>query len=511
MEESKLDFLFKDLIEKINSSRYQFNALLHEEGRVTYVGTSVVKAIGLPKSFMGEILKVGESSYAYVFGFKNNEIQLILLSKEANINIGDRVTRTGEGLSVPVSRSLLGRIIDPTGKSLDGRGDITTHNVKPLERIAPSVIERVPVNKPLYTGIKVIDALIPIGKGQRELIVGDRQTGKTSILLDTIINQKDKNVICIYVAIAQRASNVASIIDILRTNDALDHTIFVVSLANDTPSIRYLAPFSGSAIAEYFAEKGRDVLIVYDDLSKHADSYRELSLLLKRPPGRDAYPSDIFYLHSRLLERAGNFSPNLGGGSITALPVVETQEGDISQYIPTNLISITDGQIYLERNLFNVGVRPAVNVGLSVSRVGSSAQSKAMKQVSKGLRLDLSQYMDLKSFTEFGAELKEETTIKLRKGELLTELLKQKNSAPLSPEKEVLIFFAYSSSLLDDIPIEQIHYFENELLDHISLKAPQIFSTLIVSDEINEELSNAIKKVIEDFKYEFFAELEGES
>jgi len=304
---------------------------------------------------------------------------------------------------------------------------------------------------------------------------------------------------------------VASIIDILRTNDALDHTIFVVSLANDTPSIRYLAPFSGSAIAEYFAEKGRDVLIVYDDLSKHADSYRELSLLLKRPPGRDAYPSDIFYLHSRLLERAGNFSPNLGGGSITALPVVETQEGDISQYIPTNLISITDGQIYLERNLFNVGVRPAVNVGLSVSRVGSSAQSKAMKQVSKGLRLDLSQYMDLKSFTEFGAELKEETTVKLRKGELLTELLKQKNSAPLSPEKEVLIFFAYSSSLLDDIPIEQIHYFENELFDYVSSRAPQIFSTLIVSDEINEELSNAIKKVIEDFKYEFFAELEGES
>lgn len=510
MEESRLDFLLKDLTDQIIRREYQFSVSLREEGKITYIGASVLKAIGLPKSFIGEILKIGENSYAYVFGFKEDEIQLILLSKDNTIKIGESVKRTGTGLSAPVSRALLGRIVDPTGKSLDGRGDILTHNTKPLERIAPSVFERVPVNKPLYTGIKVIDALIPIGKGQRELIVGDRQTGKTSILLDTIINQRDKNVICIYVAIAQRASNVASIINSLRVNDALDNTILVVSLANDPPSIRYLAPFSGAAIAEYFAEHGRDVLIVYDDLSKHADSYRELSLLLQRPPGREAYPSDIFYLHSRLLERAGNFSSELGGGSITALPVVETQEGDISQYIPTNLISITDGQIYLERNLFNVGVRPAVNVGLSVSRVGSSAQSKAMKQVSKGLRLDLSQYADLKAFTEFGAELKAETTTKIRKGKLLIELLKQKNFSPLPPEKEVLIFFAYNSSLLDDIPIEQIQSFEKDLLEYISLMSPHIFSTILVSDEISEELSNAIKNVVRDFKYEFFARLEGE-
>jgi F-type H+-transporting ATPase subunit alpha len=510
MEESRLDFLLSDISKKIKEGEYQFVASLREEGRVTYVGTSVLKAVGLPKSFMGEILKVGENAFAYVFGFKEDGIQLILLSKEANIKVGDPVKRTGIELSIPVGRALLGRIVDPTGKPLDGRGDIATHKTRPLEKIAPSVIERIPVNKPLYTGIKVIDAIIPIGKGQRELIIGDRQTGKTSILLDTIINQKDKNVICIYVAIAQRASNVAGVIDALRANDALDNTIFVVSLANDPPSVRYLAPFSGTAIAEYFAEQGKDVLIVYDDLNKHADSYRELSLLLRRPPGREAYPSDIFYLHSRLLERAGNFTEKLGGGSITALPVVETQEGDISQYIPTNLISITDGQIYLEKNLFNIGIRPAVNVGLSVSRVGSSAQSKAMKQVSKGLRLDLSQYADLKAFTEFGTELKKETKLRLHKGELLTEILKQKNGSPLSPEKEVLIFFAYTSSMLDDIPIEQIHNFESDLFDYILLEAPHIFSTLLVSDEINEELASIIKKTIEAFKYDFFARLEGE-
>ncbi len=483
-----------------NSAR---TAILHEKGEIIYVGVSVLEARGIDNSFIGEVVCVGDTSRAYVFGFREETVQLIFLEGKEQIRVGDPVFRTGQALKVPVGRSLLGRIVNPMGLPIDGKGTLISSQYRHVENPAPSVIQRKPVTTPMHTGIKTIDSMIPIGKGQRELVVGDRQTGKSSILIDTIINQVKSDVICVYVAISQRSSSIASIIELLQLHGAFEHTILVVSLAEDPTSLRYLAPFSGVAIAEHFAEQGKDVLIVYDDLSKHADSYRELSLLLQRPPAREAYPSDVFYLHSRLLERAGNFTEALGGGSITALPVIETQGGDISQYIPTNIISITDGQIYLEKELFNSGVRPAINVGLSVSRIGGSAQTRWTRKVSGSLRLELSQYNDLKSFTEFGGDLDKETLFRLKRGELLVELMKQKNNSPLSIESQVMMLFAYSKHLLDDIPLDRIHEFELGFLRYVEKNVPQLYTLISLDKPEDKVTAQKLEQSLLEFKQMF--------
>jgi len=501
MNIEKYNRLLQDIENKTKKLTYR--GYLFERGTITFIGASIVGANGIHHCFIGEVVRIGEDTKGYVFGFRGEEVQIILLDASSQVKMGDPVYRTGQALSIPTGRGLIGRIVDPTGRPIDGRGPLVTSSTRLVERIAPSVIERKPVCKPIHTGIKVVDSMIPIGKGQRELIIGDRQTGKSSILVDTIINQKETNVICIYVAIAQRASTVSSLRDTLSRFGAMDYTAFIVSLAEDPPSLRYLAPFSGSALAEHFAQEGKDVLIVYDDLSKHADSYRELSLLLQRPPAREAYPSDIFYLHSRLLERAGNFADSIGGGSITALPVVETYGGDISQYIPTNLISITDGQIYLEKELFNTGVRPAINVGLSVSRVGSSAQTGLMKQVSKGLRLDLSQYHDLKTFTEFGAELDKDTLFRLKRGELLVELMKQPNNEPVPLILQVFMLFAYQKHLLDDITLSRLQVFAEQLYSQLKENAPQLLEMVLRADKITPELEETGQKHMKEFVRQF--------
>jgi len=508
MEKERFSQLDSQLQTKINN--LTFGGILEERGEITYVSASVLEARGIHNSFVGEVISLKRGSKAYIFGFREDSVQLILLKANSKIKVGDTIYRSGQSLSIPVGRSLIGRIIDPIGNPSDGKGPILTTEYRLVEKIAPSVMQRKPVDRPLQTGIKVIDSMIPIGKGQRELIVGDRQTGKTAILIDTILNQRGSDVICIYVAIAQRASTVSSIINSLTSRNAMDHVIFVVSLAEDPPSLRYLAPFSGAAIAEYFASQGKDVLIVYDDLSKHADSYREISLLLQRPPAREAYPSDIFYLHARLLERAGHFSDEIGGGSITALPVVETYGGDISQYIPTNLISITDGQIYLEKELFNAGIRPAVNVGLSVSRVGSAAQTIEMKEVSKGLRLDLSQYYDLKTFTEFGTELDKDTSSRLKRGEILVELMKQKNNNPLALELEVILLFAYNNHIFDSIPIAMIGNFESDLCRYMQDELPQIIKEIELIGKITETILGNLKRLLENFRENYLNQLDSE-
>ena len=461
-------------------------------------------ARGISNSFCGEMIQINEDSLAFVFGFiSNDRVQLILLKQGSPVHTGDPVFRTGKPLQISVGRALLGRVVNPIGIPLDGKGEVHTSSSRNVENIAPSVMERKPVDQPLHTGIKVVDSMIPIGKGQRELIVGDRQTGKSAILIDTIINQKKTDTINVFVAISQRASTVASIIRTLTNKNAIDNTIFIVSLAEDPSSLRYIAPFAGAAVAEYFASMGKDVLVCYDDLSKHAEAYREISLLLHRPPSREAYPSDIFYLHSRLLERSGSFCEEIGGGTITALPVVETLGGDISQYIPTNLISITDGQIYLEKGMFNAGFRPAINVGLSVSRVGSSAQTKAMKSVSSGLRLELSQYNDLKAFTEFGTELDKDTKLKLKRGRQLVEIMKQKNYEPLSIDKEILILFAYKQELMNDVSVERTGEYQESLYRFMKNRYPRFVSLIQTKKEISPNLKKALTRVIEKFTQSF--------
>jgi F-type H+-transporting ATPase subunit alpha len=507
MKKQSFCLLEPNLAKVVN--QFSYGGFVEERGVITYVSASVLEAKGIHNSFIGEVIKINEDARAYVFGFRGESIQLILLNSCSKVRVGDAIYRTGELLSVPVGRTMMGRIVDPIGVAIDGKGPIQTNEYRLVENVAPSVMQRVPVDEPMHTGIKVIDSMIPIGKGQRELIVGDRQSGKSAVLIDTILNQVKSDVICIYVAIAQRASTVASIISELGAKNSLEHVIFVVSLAEDPPSLRYLAPFSGAAIAEYFAAQGKDVLIVYDDLSKHADSYRELSLLLQRPPAREAYPSDIFYLHSRLLERAGHFCEEIGGGSITALPVVETYGGDISQYIPTNLISITDGQIYIEKDLFNAGIRPAVNVGLSVSRVGSAAQTKAMRKVSKSLRLDLSQYFDLKTFTEFGSELDKETAKRLKRGEILVELLKQKNNHPLSLELQVVLLHAYNQHVLDTIPLALIGQFEADITAYIERERPQLLKNIEITGELSEDASSAILRRLLEYREIFLNQNSG--
>jgi F-type H+-transporting ATPase subunit alpha len=437
---------------------------------------------------------------------EEDQVSAVLLGDYTKIKEGDIVKRTNRIMSVPVGEALVGRVVDSLGRPIDDKGPILTKDYNPIERLAPGVVDRMPVREPLQTGIKSIDAMIPIGRGQRELIIGDRQTGKTAIAIDTILNQRGGDVICIYVAIGQKRSTVAQVIKTLEDYDAMKYTIVIGASSSYPAPMQYLAPYSGCAMGEYFRDRGRHVLCIYDDLSKHAVSYREISLLLRRPPGREAYPGDVFYLHSRLLERAAKLNKENGGGSLTALPIIETQAGDVSAYIPTNVISITDGQIYLETDLFHSGIRPAVNVGISVSRVGGNAQIKAMKQVAGTLRLEMAQYRDLAAFAQFGSDLDKVTLAQLNRGRRLTEVLKQDQYSPLPVEKQVLTIFAGTNRYLDDLAVEDCQPFEAALYDFVDSSYPEVLRKLAEKKELNEELRGEIRKVLDEFKAKFVAE-----
>ena len=446
---------------------YENKIEVSETGVVILVGDGIAKASGLDKCMANELLEFPDGSFGMAQNLEEDTVSIVILGSDQGIKEGDIVKRTGRVVSVPVGEALIGRVVNALGEPIDGKGEIAAAAFHPIESPAPGIIERQHVNRPVQTGIKAIDSMIPIGRGQRELIIGDRQTGKTAIALDTIINQKGKDLICIYVAIGQKESTVASFVNKLREHGAMDYTIVVCANASEPAPMLYIAPYSGAAMGEYFMYNGKDVLIIYDDLSKQAVAYREISLLLHRPPGREAYPGDVFYLHSRLLERAARLSEEAGGGSMTALPIIETQAGDISAYIPTNVISITDGQIFLETDLFNSGVRPAINVGLSVSRVGGSAQLGAMKQVAGRLRMDLAQYRELAAFSQFGSDLDKATRDTLHRGDRMTELLKQGQFAPMEAADQVVSIFAASEGYADDVELADIARFEKELLDHV--------------------------------------------
>ena len=469
-------------------------------GEVCYAGDGIIKIKGMSGVKNGELLLLSGGTRAIALNLEEDAVGAIILDDEDTVRTGDTVKSTGTIVAVPVGEQLLGRVIDPLGNPIDGLDGFEVDKTRPTEAPAPAITDRDKVNRPLQTGILAIDSMIPIGRGQRELIIGDRQTGKTAIAVDTILNQKGKNVICVYVAIGQKASTVGSILNTLRRRGALEYTVIVCSTAKDSAPLLYLAPYSGCAIAEEFMYAGRDVLIVYDDLSKHAAAYRTMSLLLRRPPGREAYPGDIFYLHSRLLERAAKLSPKLGGGSLTALPIVETLAGDISAYIPTNVISITDGQIYLEQELFNAGVRPAVNVGLSVSRVGGSAQIKAMKKVSGKLRLDLSQYRELAVFAQFGSDMDANTQLMLSQGERTVETLKQDQYSPLDVERQVILLYITMKEMLKDVPVRDIRRFNAGFTTFLDLSYPQIIRDLRASGDINFSMSNLIDEAVKKYK-----------
>jgi len=475
-------------------------------GVVTGVGDGIAIVEGLSEAAVGEIVEFPHGVQGTVLDLDRERVSCILLGSEARLKEGEQARRTGRILQVPVGSELLGRVINPLGVPLDGKGPIRARDRRPLENNAPGVVERQPVSVPLQTGLKAVDALVPIGRGQRELIIGDRGTGKTAIAIDTIINQRDKDVICIYVAIGQKASSVARTIASLRAAGALDYSIIVAATASDPPSLQYYAPYAGCAIGEYFMYQGRHVLVVYDDLSKHAIAYRTISLLLKRPPGREAYPGDIFYLHSRLLERAAQLTPEMGGGSLTALPIIETQAGDISSYIPTNVISITDGQIYLDEELFFAGVRPAVRVGLSVSRVGGNAQIKAMRQVAGHLRLDLAQYRELAAFAKFGSDLDRETRAKLDRGERVVEVLKQPQYQPQAVEEQVMILYAAVNGYLDDIRLDAIKNFEHHLLHYLQVEHREIGRSIAATGQLTPETEQALAAAITTFKGNFWVD-----
>ena len=465
------------------------------------VGTvvTVVRIHGLEKCMLNELLEFENGVQCMAMNLEQDFVGAVMLGSDEDIKEGSTVKRTGSIVSVPVGEELLGRVVNSLGQPIDGKGAILAKETRPIEKIASGIITRKPVTVPLQTGIKAIDSMIPIGRGQRELIIGDRQTGKTAIAIDTIINQKGKDVICIYVAIGQKNSTVAGVVEQLRAGGALDYSIVVSATASELAPLQYIAPYSGCTMGEYFMEKGKDVLVVYDDLSKHAVAYRTLSLLLKRPPGREAYPGDVFYLHSRLLERAARLNENYGGGSLTALPIIETQAGDVSAYIPTNVISITDGQIYLESELFNAGVRPAVNPGISVSRVGGNAQIKAMKKVAGTLKLDYSQYRELQSFAQFGSDLDKDTKDRLAKGERIVEVLKQDQNSPLEVEEQVVIIYAVINNFLKDIAVDKIKQYQDDLLDHIKSTCPDILTSIKTEKVMKPEIEEQLKKVLADF------------
>jgi F-type H+-transporting ATPase subunit alpha len=485
---------------------YETEIDIEEVGTVTSVGDGIARIYGLDRVMFNELLEFPNDVYGLAMNLEEDSVGSVLLGESHLVKEGDLVKRTHRIMQVPSGPGMIGRVVNPLGMPLDGKGPIKTDKNMVMERLAPGVVERLPVKEPLQTGIKAIDAMIPIGRGQRELIIGDRQTGKTAIAIDTIINQKGKDVVCIYVAIGQKNSTIAYIIKILEDYGAMDYSIVVAASASDPSPLQYLAPYSGCAIGEYFRDNGQHSLLIYDDLSKHAAAYREIALLLRRPPGREAYPGDVFYLHSRLLERAAKYNDENGGGSLTALPIIETQAGDVSGYIPTNVISITDGQIYLEPELFNAGIRPAINVGISVSRVGGNAQIKAMKQVAGQLRLDLAQYRELVTFAQFGTELDKASQAQLDRGERLTEVLKQEQYKPLPVEKQILVIYAGNRGFLDDFTIDRIENYERELFAYFEREHPELLNELAEKKEISAELDEAINKAVTAFNQEFRGE-----
>ncbi len=473
-----------------------------ETGEVIWVGDGIVTVYGIDHAMYGEIVAFENGVKGMVQDVRQNEIGIILFGRDTGIKEGTKVVRTKKKAGIPVGDAFVGRVINALGEPIDGNGDVKEDDYRPIEQEAPGIIDRQSVDTPMETGILSIDSMFPIGRGQRELIIGDRQTGKTSIATDTIINQRGKDVICIYVAIGQKASTVAKIVNTLKKHDAMDYSIVVSSTASDPASLQYIAPYAGTAMAEYFMHKGKDVLIVYDDLSKHAVAYRAISLLLERSPGREAYPGDVFYLHSRLLERSSHLSDKLGGGSIPALPIIETQAGDVSAYIPTNVISITDGQIFLESNLFNAGMRPAVNVGLSVSRVGGAAQTKAMKKASGSIRIDLAQYREMEVFTQFASDLDDATKAQLQHGKALMELLKQPLSHPLSMHEQVLTLCMATDGVFDKIPTRQVKQYQKDILDFMDLKHPEIGKEIEQTKALSDELRQKIKDAAAEFAAE---------
>ncbi|MFR1622657.1 MAG: F0F1 ATP synthase subunit alpha [Oscillospiraceae bacterium] len=492
--------IIKDQIKNYASQTQQ-----DEIGYVIQVGDGIAKVHGLDKCKSNELLRFENGSFGMALNLEESCVSVVMLGTDVGIREGGLVKRTGRVVSVPVGEALIGRVVDALGQPIDGKGPIESKEMRPIERNAPGIIERKSVSVPLQTGIKAIDSMIPIGRGQRELIIGDRQTGKTVIATDTILNQKGKNVICIYVAIGQKRSTVAQLVDTLARGGAMDYTIVVSATASELAPLQYIAPYSGCTMGEYFMDQGKDVLIVYDDLSKHAVAYRALSLLIRRPPGREAYPGDVFYLHSRLLERAARVAPEYGGGSMTALPIIETQAGDVSAYIPTNVISITDGQIYLESELFHSGIRPAINPGISVSRVGGSAQIKAMKKVAGTLKLTYSQYRELQSFAQFGSDLDADTKTRLAQGERVVEVLKQDRSSPLDVALQVSILYAVVHNMLMDVPVERISAFENALFDHLTVQHPEILEDIRKTGELRPENEAALRAAIESCRAPFTA------
>ena len=483
--------------------RYAAQLEVADVGTVIQVADGIARIHGLDNAMQGELLEFPGEVYGMVLNLEEDNVGAVLLGNQKNINEGDTVKTTGRVVEVPVGDAMLGRVVNALGQPIDGKGPIETDRYRQIERVASGVISRKSVDTPLQTGIKAIDSMVPIGRGQRELIIGDRQTGKTAIAIDTIINQKGQNVKCIYVAIGQKASTVASLFKTLEEFGAMSYTTVVASTASELAPLQYIAPYAGCAIGEEWMEAGQDVLIVYDDLSKHAAAYRTLSLLLKRPPGREAYPGDVFYLHSRLLERAARLSDKLGGGSLTALPIIETQAGDVSAYIPTNVISITDGQIYLETEMFNSGFRPAINAGLSVSRVGGSAQIKAMKKIAAPIRVELAQYRELAAFAQFGSELDADTTEKLAQGERIREILKQPQYQPMPVEKQVMIIYAATKKYLIDIPVEKILDFEKALFEYVDTKYPEVPEAIRTEKVISDETEAKLVKAIEECKADF--------
>jgi F-type H+/Na+-transporting ATPase subunit alpha len=474
-----------------------------EIGTVLSVGDGVARVHGLEKVMYGELIEFPHNVVGLAMNLEEDNVGTVLLGDYSEIGSGDTVKRTNKIMAVPVGEELIGRVVNAIGQPIDDKGPIAAKEYLPVERIAPGIIDRQPVKEPLQTGLKAIDAMIPIGRGQRELIIGDRQTGKTAVALDTILNQKGSDVICIYVAIGQKNSTIAQVVKTLEENDAMNYSIVVAAPAGDSSPMLYIAPYAGCAMGEYFRDHGKHALIVYDDLSKHAVAYREISLVLRRPPGREAYPGDVFYLHSRLLERAAKLSDEKGGGSLTALPIIETQAGDISAYIPTNVISITDGQIYLEADLFNSNIRPAVNVGNSVSRVGGAAQIKAMKQVAGTLRLELAQYRELAAFSQFSSDLDAATLKQLSRGARLTEILKQKQYQPLSVEKQVMIIFAATNGYIDNLPIEECRRFEEGLYKFLDTQRPQVLKLIREKKQIDAETKAVMQEALKDFKLTF--------
>jgi F-type H+-transporting ATPase subunit alpha len=485
---------------------YENKADIYDAGTVVQVGDGISRVYGLEKVMAGELVEFPNDVMGMVLNLEEDNVGVILFGEDTLIKEGDLVKRTNRIVEIQTGDEMLGRVVSPLGEPLDGKGKIEAKKYVPVERKALGVIQRQPVKEPLATGIKAIDSMIPIGRGQRELIIGDRQTGKTAVAIDTIINQKGKDVICIYVAIGQKASTVARVIQTLEEHEAMEFSIVVSANASEPAPLQYLAPYAGAAIGEYFRDNGRHAVIIYDDLSKHAWSYRQVSLLLRRPPGREAYPGDVFYLHSRLLERAAKLSDDLGGGSLTALPIIETQAGDVSAYIPTNVISITDGQIFLETDLFYSGVRPAINAGISVSRVGGNAQIKAMKQVAGRLRLDLAQYRELEAFAKFGSDLDKATQQQLHRGERLVEILKQDQYAQISFEKQIVIIYAAANGHLDTVDIQNIKRFEKEYIEYLEVKHPDLLPKLAerkeIDEEIDKEMVNALESFLKGFKQE---------